>query len=201
MRDARARIPWLTAAFVGVAAVVSAWPEAAGLLRYERALAGDGELWRGLTAQLVHGSLALAAVDLAVVALCGAWLERRARGLAAAAVALGLVAVAVVVHASPAVLRFEGSSGVAVALFAAGALHLVLHAPSGPARALGGLAIVAVLAKAGLEQATGSSLLGTALLPGARVLPSAHLAGAMAGLATAGLAYVRRARSRRLLPT
>lgn len=191
MSHARLRIPWLTASFVGMAAAASAWPAAAAALRYQRDLVAAGELWRGITAQLVHGSAELAAVDLGVVLICGAWLEGRSRGLAAAAGGLGLLVVAVVVHAGqPRVLHFEGSSGVASALFAALALQLALYAKTGGARSLAWLLVATALAKAGLEQVTGSSAWGTSLLAGARVLPAAHLAGSLAGLCAAGLAYV-----------
>jgi hypothetical protein len=191
MNDARARVPSLTASFLAAAAVASAWPTAAAALRYHREIAAAGEPWRALTAQLVHGSPGLAAVDLGVVLLCGGWLESRSRGLAAAAASLGLLAVAFVVHAAqPQVLRFEGSSGVAAALFAASALHLALHANTGGARALAWLVVVTGLAKVGLEQATGWSVSGDTVLHGARVLPAAHLAGSLAGLCATGFAYI-----------
>jgi hypothetical protein len=191
LNDARARIPWLTLAFVAVAAVVSAWPAVAAALRFHREVAGDAELWRALTAQLVHGSPGLAAIDLGVVMLCGAWLEVRSRGLVMSAGGVGLLAVAIVVYGSPQVSSFEGSSGIACALLAAAALELALHSGSGRARALAWLAVIAVLAKAGVEQATGWSISGVGHLPeGVRVLSSAHLVGSLVGLASAALAQV-----------
>jgi rhomboid family GlyGly-CTERM serine protease len=201
MREAPSRVPWLTASFVTAAAAASAWPSAAAALRYHREAAAAGELWRAFSAQLVHGSVSLAAVDLGVVLLCGAWLEGRSRGLAAAALGLGLLAVAVTVHAAqPQVWSFEGSSGVAAALFAALALHVALHANNGGARALAWLVLVVALAKAAVEQATGWSVSGDALLEGSRVLPAAHLAGSLAGLCASGFATILQGRRADTVP-
>ncbi len=173
--------PWLTLGFVSLAAVASLEPGLAERLVYERAAVQAGEPWRLLTAQWVHGSPAMALLDLTVVGACGAWLERRSRGLALAVGGLALAAVALAVHTTQLqVERFEGSSGLAAALFAAVALDSALSARRG--RLLAAALLAAVLAKASLEAWTGLALAPSLLPPGTSVLAAAHLAGALTGV-------------------
>jgi len=185
-----ARLPWLSAGFVVVAAVVSVWPEAGEALAYRRASTEGAGAWRALTGQLVHGTVPMALADLGVIALCGTFLERRRRGLALGAGLAGLLAVGITVHASPQVMYFDGSSGVAAALFAASALWLALTSRSSASRVLAGLGLVLLVAKAGLEQWGGGYLSGVSLPEGASVLPAAHLAGSVAGACAAAWAAV-----------
>ena len=188
MSVSRTRIPWLTAGFVAVAAAASVWPDGVTALGYQREAAEAGELWRALTGQLVHGSPIMAVVDLGAVLFCGAWLERRARGVAASAGAFALLLVAATVHATqPQVLYFEGSSGVAAGLFTAAALQLARTAESRAARALSLGVVGAAVAKAMLEQWVGWGAAGLHPTAGIPVLGAAHLAGSAAGLCAVAL--------------
>lgn len=101
-------------------------PQAAGLLRYERSLILDGQLWRLLSGHLLHlGWPHLGVNLLALTLICGAfgrtmtprlwWLTTAAGALG---VALGLLLL------EPGVSWYVGLSGVLHALFAAGAIHL-----------------------------------------------------------------------------
>jgi len=187
MSSARVRVPWLTIGFVVASTAASAWPQGVSTLGYQRE-AAEAESWRALTGQLVHGSPTIAAVDLGILLLCGSWLERRARDIVFFAGTLALLMVAATVHwTQPQVLYFEGSSGVAAALFTAAVLQLAITTPSRSLRALS-LSVLAVsIAKAALEQWAGwgtSALHPTAGLP---VLGAAHLAGCAAGLCAVAL--------------
>jgi len=195
MTGVSTRVPWLTTLFVALAASLSASPAVSDALVYRRAAVEAGEVWRVFTAQWVHGSASMAFADLAVVALCGGFLERRHRGLALGAAVGGLLAVALAVHGTQAqVTHFDGSSGVAAALFVAAALWIALRSGSGRLRVLSILAVVGIFAKAALEQWAGWQLTGVGLPEGARVLPAAHLAGGVAG--ACGVAWIARGRGR-----
>jgi len=189
MSASLARIPWLTVGFVGAAALASAWPTAFDVLIYRRDAAQAGEAWRAVTAQLVHGSLAMGLLDLFVVLACGALLERRARRVASAAFAGSLLLVGATVHwAAPQVAVFDGSSGVAAALFTATALWLALTTESPAARALASSAVLLAFGKAALEVGLGLHATAVHLPAGAQVLPAAHLAGCLAGLLAVAVA-------------
>jgi membrane associated rhomboid family serine protease len=194
MTRAAPRAPWLTIGFVAAAGVLSVWPEGVAALGYQRA---SGEVWRALSAQLVHDTPAMAALDLGVLALCGGWLERRARSLAACAGGLAVLGVAVTVHwLQPQVLHFAGSSGVAAALFTAAVLRLAATTRSYGVRALSLGVVAAALAKAALEQWAGLGAAGPHWVGGPPVLGAAHIAGSLAGLCVVALDRYGRAPSR-----
>ncbi len=203
-----ARWPWIVATFVACATAISLWPEARAALVYDRggppgSIAGGGAgavaagpaVWRALSSQLVHDASGMAAIDLGVVLLAGAFLERRDRVLAAAALVLGMLFVALaVLVAGPQLVRYEGASGVGAALFTAAALHVAFTTTSRGARALALAAAAVALAKAAVEQWSGWTWADAHLPPDVRVLPAAHLAGSLAGI-VATLAWRARWRS------
>lgn len=177
----------LAAGIVALVAV-SAGLQAAGLetaLRYDRVAVRGGELWRLLSANLVHldtAHLALNAAGLALVALLvGRWLSLRAWGavllICALAVGLGLWWFA------PDVGWYVGLSGVLHGLFATGA---ACAAWRGPERGFHALLLAVLALKLAWEQLAGA-LPGTAWLAGGSVIVDAHLFGAVGGLTACAL--------------
>jgi rhomboid family GlyGly-CTERM serine protease len=149
-------------------------------LRYERDGLADGELWRALTAHLVHlgpRHLFLNGVGLVLVAaLVGPYLRLAAWLLAFVVSALTISAGLWL--GSPGLAWYVGLSGVLHGLFIAGALAgLALPAERRFALAV----LVLVLGKLIWEQGWGA-LPGTAEAAGGRVVVDSHLYGGLGGL-------------------
>jgi hypothetical protein len=108
------------------------------------------------------------------------------------ALALALVAVAVQAWAAP-LEHFRGSSGVGWALAAALAADLARRGEDRYGRRTALVIGLALAAKLAWELATGSPLPFDRLPAGVAVVPQAHAAGAVAGIAAA-LAIGRRPR-------
>ncbi len=179
-----ARIAIGTVALLALCAAL----QAAGLetaLRYDRGAIGDGQLWRLLSASLVHLGplhLALNAVGLALVALLvGRRLSLRAWTgtglLCALTVGLGLWWLA------PAVGWYVGLSGVLHGLLAAGAATAAWR---GLERGFHAVLLGVLAAKLAWEQLVGA-LPGTARIAGGTVIVDAHLFGALGGLLACAL--------------
>lgn len=179
----------LLAVLLPLAVLAQAGGQAVRLaLRYERSAVLGGQLWRLLTAHLVHLGwmhLALNAAALLLVALLFGtrWRTRQWAALALAAalaVSLGLLL------ANPRLGWYVGLSGVAHGLFAAGALgHWRAQ------RAAAALGLAALAAKLAWEQLGGGATAPPALIGGATVVDS-HLYGALGGLAAAWALQTRR---------
>ena len=150
----------------------------------------DGQVWRLLTAHLVHPSARLAAVDLVGLLAGGALLESRSRARLALLLLAAALVVGVVIHLDARVQTYSGASGLTAALLAAAALRAALDWSGWP-RALAAAVLLLVLAKLGAEVA-GVSWWGSAPGPGLRVATVAHIAGAATGL-LAGPFFRRRA--------
>lgn len=181
-------VPYLT---FGVAAV-SAWlwfaPELSGALVYRRDLVLGGEVWRLLTAPLVHLSSSHLAWNLAVFLWAASCCERRCpqglvRALAASALLAGLVALAF----QPQLAVYGGLSGLATAAVVLLAL-LERREPvcPRPARALWTVVLLLAVAKPLVELGLPGPLFAVADPGGWRPLPSAHLLGALSGFWAAG---------------
>lgn len=168
---------------VAVAAIVSLAPALPPALEYDRAQVIAGEIWRPLTAQVVHWSARMTAADLGTILVLGAVLEMRSRRAAATAVLAALFLVAAGVHFLPPPLsRYRGGSGIASGIFVALALDL-LPAPSVPGvRVAAALALGLFLVKIALEAVTGQALFAGPMAPGVEVASRAHLLGALGGL-------------------
>jgi rhomboid family GlyGly-CTERM serine protease len=187
------RLPWVTAALVGGAALLSTLDGLPARLQYDRDLVRAGEIWRPLTAQIVHWTRRMAVADLAALALLGGWLEARGRRrglavgllLAAAATALGIR------FLLPHLATYRGSSGLAAALFVLVAIELA--AGPGPARRrlLAAAALALFAGKVLYETATGRAATAGALPAGVEVVPLVHLLGGASGLLVALLAKRR----------
>ena len=180
--------PWCTFGFVALALWVSFGPWAAELrplLRLEPGSFGAGELWRAVTAPLVHGWPELAAFDLGAIVLLGCVLERRCRLDVAISLPLaGLLSAGAVLVLRPDLTSYSGSSALASALFVLFALRLWQRSSGveSAGRWLAALAIGLFAGKIALE-AVGfwPSPAGLATR-GVESVPAAHVAGALAGV-------------------
>lgn len=147
-------------------------------LRYERSGLGDGQLWRLLTAHLVHLSLEHALLNSAGLALLWMLFAReyppRQWGWillgSAAAIDSGLW------FLRPAVDWYLGASGVLHGVLAAGAAALYRRRD-----ALGAALLLLLIVKLLYENSTGASVFAGNL----PLLPDAHLFGALGGLIAA----------------
>ncbi len=177
------RLPWFTLLLAGAAVVIYAiaGPAPAGLL-FDRAALARGEVWRLLTAHLVHSDRAHLAWNLAALVPLGALLELRAgcRGWRYLGVlAIGAFAVdAWLWWLEPDLALYCGLSGILNSLFAALAVTLWRETRH-PAFLL---ALAGNLVKIAVEAANGAALLPTTIWAS---VPGAHLAGLAAGLAFA----------------
>ncbi len=183
------RLPWLTLLLSGlvVALYLLLGPAPPGLV-FDHARVAQGEVWRLLSAHLVHSDAAHLAWNLAAFVILGALLEWRAgcRGWAY----LGLlVTAALAVDAwlwwlQPDLWIYCGLSGVLNALYAALAALLWLETR----HPLFALALLGDLTKIAVETANGGALLPTTTWS---AVPGAHLAGIVAGLIFVSLVAAR----------
>jgi rhomboid family GlyGly-CTERM serine protease len=195
------RAPVVIACLVAASVAASAVPGAAEILEFDRSGLTRTPLWRAATAQLVHWSVGMAAIDLAVVAIAGACLELRSRRIACWTLAFAIVLVGVtVLYAIPSLERYRGSSGIAAAVVAALLVDVVRRERSPVRRVLAAGIGVAFVAKFAWELATGSAIPIGHLPPGIAVAPQVHVAGAIAGIA-ASLGFVRSFRAYRSRPS
>jgi rhomboid family GlyGly-CTERM serine protease len=178
---------------VAASVAASAIPGLAEVFEYDRAAVSRGQIWRAATGQIVHWGAAMAALDLAVVAIAGACLELRSRRIVVLTLALALPIIGIAVHVGvPSLERYRGSSGVGSALVAALVIDLIRNERDAVRRAIAaGIGIVFV-GKLAWELTTGSALPLGHLPSGVAVVPQAHLAGALSGLAAAVLGCRRR---------
>jgi rhomboid family GlyGly-CTERM serine protease len=172
-----------TLAFVCAAVFVSAGPVALRApLVLERQAVLAGEWWRILSGHLWHGEAAFAAWDLGVLALLGAWVERRSRAELLAALGLGALfsGVAVLVL-RPDLASYQGSSALASALLVTECLRLLGRGSDAFVRVAAALGLLFLAAKIAFESV---GLWPSVALGSASHLESvavAHLAGAVAG--------------------
>ncbi len=184
-------MPWATLTFVLVSAILGLLPGLPEALQYDRTRVAGGAFWLPLTAQAVHWSSRMAIADLGATFLLGSVLETRSRRLLLIVLMTGLLLVGAGMHLrAPGVAVYRGASGVASALFVALAIDVVLEPAAGGAgpgrlrRPIAGIAIALFSMKVVVEMATGNALFAGDLGPGTRVLPLAHLLGAVAGSVT-----------------
>jgi rhomboid family GlyGly-CTERM serine protease len=180
-RLARFGVP-LVIAVISVALALGG-DDARELFRYDRALLSDFELWRLVTAHLVHlsaGHTALNVIALAIIALLFDsvldsldWIV--AVSLSALAIDLGLYA------ASPEIAWYVGLSGALHGIMVAGALALAIARSR-----FGAILLLIVAAKIAWEHFAGP-LPFSELTSGGPVVTDAHLYGALGG-AVAGAA-------------
>ena len=158
----------------------------AAWLVYDRALVEQGEIWRLVTSHLVHFSVAHLGWNLLAIggACVVAWQRdcRRTTTVALLAAAFGGLAIH---FFAPSLSRYGGLSGIAAALVVHVALCGLVE--RGAWRVVSATTIALVVAKVGLELASGEFLLvgegsGAGMVPA----PLAHLGGIMAALVVWG---------------
>lgn len=186
-----------TLAFVSVAILVALIPGAADALEYERSrVVEDAQVWRLLSAQLVHWNARMAATDLAVVLLLGIWAERRRPSVTRAMVLSGLPLVGIGLHVgAPGLQSYRGSSPLASALFVLVAMTILLDAPTRSKRGLALAALVLLALKLLREAWTGEAFFAGPLPAGVVAVPFAHLLGAGLGFFCGWVGRPRRLRS------
>ncbi len=173
-------MPPLGLAAIALLAAVGGEP-ATAWLRYDREGILNGEIWRALSAHIVHMGWPHLLMNLAglflIWALFGRMLSNRAWGavllLAAVTITLGLL------FFNTHIRWYVGLSGVLHGMFMAGAL---LSIYAGYRAEI--LLLVFIFAKLAWEQLNGP-LPGSASMAGGNVLVDAHLYGAIAGVLAA----------------
>jgi len=141
-------------------------------LRYDRAGLLSGEVWRALTAHIVHVSWGHTATNAIAALLIGALLPRERWSWLVAA--LGVTAGILAFERN--VPTYAGLSGALHGVFAAGALRRFTKGDR-----LWGLGVAGLAIKLAYELWWGA-LPGSEAVAGAPVLVEAHLYGAMAGV-------------------
>lgn len=182
---------WLAA--LSIAAMIGG-PQLVLWLRYDRQAILDGEVWRLLTAHIVHLGWQHLLMNLAglflIWLLFGRLLDTPRWALVTLACALGVGVGLLLLH--PGIEWYVGMSGLLHGMFVAGALASLAAGYRAE------LLLLALLAgKLAWEQLVGP-LPGSEGLAGGRVVVDAHLYGAVTGLVViAGLLFRRRARADR----
>ncbi|HEU4403138.1 MAG TPA: rhomboid family intramembrane serine protease [Candidatus Polarisedimenticolia bacterium] len=181
-------VPWVTLTFVLISASLGLLPGLPESLQYDRSRVAGSAFWLPFTAQAVHWSSRMSIADLGTTLLLGSVIEARSRRLLLIVVMAGMLLVGAGLHLlAPAVAVYRGASGVASALFVALAIDLALvgEAPAAGAarfrRPIAWMALVLFAVKVVVEMTTGSAYFAGTMEPGVRVLPLAHLLGAVAG--------------------
>lgn len=176
------RWPWATLALVAAALAATALPGFGAPLAWEP---GAG-LWRLATCQLTHWDPDHLRWNALAVLILGCWSEWRWPAAARWTMAVGLIAIPLVIAFAHPHLAYRGLSGLACALAALGAVSAGRDARrdgDGPARLVAAALLAGLLAKTAWELATGDALFATA--DGWLPLPAAHIAGIAVGGAIA----------------
>jgi rhomboid family GlyGly-CTERM serine protease len=177
------RCPWtFLICALAILATTTAWQ---GWLVADVHLMVSGEPWRMLTGPLVHANLALLARDLVAFLALGALYEpvfgRRWPLLIAFALAVPTICVFAFHHE---LVVYYGLSGAVHAMFSAALVYEWQKSDGRPPWYLWPAAL-ALATKLVIEMATGSLLIPLSLGSSVRPMPSAHLAGALAGIGAA----------------
>lgn len=177
------RAPLVTLSVIAGALAVYLVPGWANLFVYDRTAILSGEVWRMITAHLVHVSPSHLCYDLLAFSFAGWMIERRQRGtlVQLCGISALLVSVAVLWFA-PAVRFYSGLSGVACA--AVGYLALLGIRQCGAVRLVCAGALGLMVLKAVWEFATGQLLFASISGEEFIVLPIAHAVGATVGVFT-----------------
>ena len=184
----RTSLPWFTTA-IFVCVLLISWDDPlASTLAFTRGAVGRGEIWRLVTCHLTHWNADHLLWDALMFGVLGAVVENRGRsnfiGLvigSAVAISLGTW------FLEPSIYEYRGLSGIDSALFTSVAATQLLEARRSDHRLVYGLslaALVGFLCKIGFEIATQHTLFVDSADAGFVPVPTAHLIGAAAGLAS-----------------
>lgn len=176
------RLPWLTLTVAAAAIAVHLLPCTAGWLQYDRAALGRGELWRLLTAHLVHFDGNHLVWDLSVLLAFGGVCERASRRRCAAALGFAAAAITVTLWLwQPQFELYRGLSGLDCALVGLLAGALLRHSHR-IAVTSGVIVLCAFAAKCAYELTTAQTVFasGDGYVP----VPLAHLIGLATGVVT-----------------
>lgn len=171
------RLPLGTLVLVGTAVACEFSPLLSRGLDFERAAIANGELWRVFTGHLVHRVPGLALLDLFVLAVLGAWIERRSRRVLVSVLIASALAASCAVLLVTSYERYLGSSALGCGLLAA-ACVLTFRAGRQRLALAAGLLFAVKLAFEGLGFWPAG--LG-ALPPGSEPALAAHVGGALGG--------------------
>lgn len=181
MRLTAMRPPVWTLLMCAGAVLIYGLPSLRPLLIYDRSAIAHGELWRLVTGNLVHLSLAHLCFNLVAFFIAGAIIEVRGYSrfpvlCLTAATFIGIILYCV----EPAMYYYAGLSGVAMAAVA----YLCLHGltEKGVWCWLCAAALAGVTAKLGLELAFGKSLLSEVGAQEFVPMPLSHLVGTITAL-------------------
>ena len=188
-----ANFPYLTLITTAAALVCFAVNRAAEWLQYDRTAIEAGQYWRIISCHWVHWSFDHFIWCSITFALLGTVLERLDRRLFSSTLVLGAVIIPLFSWLTdPGMELYRGLSGLCAALFMAAALWMIQQAVERHDRlaiVLPALAILLFVAKTWIEFRHGQPLFvqdNGLFVP----VPSAHLAGAMAGLPAVGYILV-----------
>lgn len=160
--------------------LLALWPGSLPALGYERGLIAEGELWRLLSAHLVHLNLNHALLNMSGLLMLGYYFRHDfspASWLGLIALA-GLVISAGLWWAEPALRGYAGFSGVLHALLYAGLVRTWKEMPW-----LNSLVLALLLGRLCWEHSAYYDENYLRGLINGRVIPNAHLFGALTGLA------------------
>ncbi len=160
--------------------LLALWPASLPALAYEPAAMAAGEWWRGLSGQVVHLNFNHALMNAAGLAMLGLYFNRdfSLRAWLGLMLAAGLVIALMLWWREPGLSRYAGFSGVLHALLFAGLIRTWRELPW-----INSLVLLVLLGRLVWEQSPGYDPLYLVDWIGGRVMPTAHLGGALAGLA------------------
>lgn len=176
--------PWWSIGLVVGVATAFGLPEVADQLIFERAAIARGEIWRLLSAHIVHYSGAHLFNNVLVL-LPVAWLvERRYRNeLGAVLIASALAIGAAVLVFAPEIQRYAGASGLSFALLSYAAVRGLFE--GGRWRIVCAVMLALLIAKLFFESMPGWQIADWARHGGFVALPLSHAVGTGTGVAIA----------------
>lgn len=189
-RSRNGRVYYVPFFLSAIAVLVYQLPNLSILLQYDREALGRGQFWRWVTGHWTHHALDHLVLDvltfLVLATLCNR-LDRRAFRWA---MVWSLLLIPLTLWAlEPSLVSYRGLSGIDSALLVLATLLLSHHAKVRDPSRLWWIPLVALFlfgAKLIVEASTGQALFVEAV-EGIRVVPWAHLAGALGGLLAYGI--------------
>lgn len=177
--------PWRTLALVAVALAAALAPGALSLLQYHRDAILGGQIWRALTAHVVHASHNHLLWDVSALVIIGILFEEALRHRFWVVLLISMVTVSGgLLLVEPNLNAYCGLSGVLNGLWVAGALLAArIEELAGQPRLarLYRFALLVLAAKIAFETVVGTALFTDAESLGAFPVPLAHLLGALGG--------------------